>query len=221
MNLSQQTMEILSNFSEINSSILLKKGNVQRTVSPMKSILAQAKISEDLPSEAPIFDLKQLIQAVNMFEDADVSFNDNNLRVKNGKAYASIFYASRETIVTPPDKDIKLPSSEVSFVLDQAAFSSALRAASVFNLPEIVLLGEKGTAYLTAVDSKNSASNFFRYPVGESDVNYNMIFKVENLKLLPRDYDVRISSKGISHFASKTGDVEYWIAVETGSKYGE
>jgi hypothetical protein len=44
-----------------------------------------------------------------------------------------------------------------------------------------------------------------------------MIFKVENLKLLPRDYDVTVSAKGIANFKSKTGDIEYWIATEQGS----
>jgi hypothetical protein len=49
-----------------------------------------------------------------------------------------------------------------------------------------------------------------------------MVFKIENLKILNRDYEVRVSAKGISHFKSSKGDVEYWIATEQGaSKYGD
>jgi hypothetical protein len=221
MKLSKETNEILSNFAEINQSLLFKEGNVLRTVSPAKSILAQAKIAESIPVEAPIYDVKQFLQTVNMFEDADINFGKTSVDVKNGKAAASYTYASKESIVAPPEKEIKLPSTEISFTLEKAAFAAAQRAAAVLGLPEIVLVGRKGKAYLTASDSKNTSSHKFEYPVGTAEENYNMIFKVENLKLLPRDYNVRVSAKGISHFESTSGDVQYWIAVESGSKYGE
>ena len=98
---------------------------------------------------------------------------------------------------------------------------SALRAAGVLSLPEIALIGRDGVAYLAAIDSRNEGSNTFMYEVGKADANYRMIFKTDNIKLLNRDYEVRVSAKGISHFKSKTGDVEYWIVAEQGSKYGE
>ena len=46
-----------------------------------------------------------------------------------------------------------------------------------------------------------------------------MIMKVENLKLLPGDYDVVISSKNLAQFTSHSRPVTYFIAVEPDSTY--
>jgi hypothetical protein len=46
-----------------------------------------------------------------------------------------------------------------------------------------------------------------------------MIFKTENLKMIPGDYEVSISSTGISNFKNKNVKIQYWIATEQGSNY--
>jgi hypothetical protein len=46
-----------------------------------------------------------------------------------------------------------------------------------------------------------------------------MVFKTENLKMISGTYDVKISSKGISHFKNKNKELEYWITTEAGSTY--
>ncbi len=218
MKLSNETLEVLKNFASINMSVLLKPGNKVRTVSPQKTILAQATITETFPKECAIYDLNQFINTSAMFEDPEFDFNETSVKIKNGKAFATYGYASIETITTPPEKDITLPSIDVTFTIEKNAMAYALKAAGVMTLPEIALLGKDGIVSITAIDSRTDGGNVFNHPVGTSTMNYNMVFKVENLKLLPRDYDVTISAKGIANFKSKIGDVEYWIATEQGSK---
>ena len=46
-----------------------------------------------------------------------------------------------------------------------------------------------------------------------------MNFKIENLKILDGNYEVFVSSKGISNFKNKDVDLEYFIALEPDSKY--
>jgi hypothetical protein len=156
-----------------------------------------------------------------MFEDPDLNLGDDTVTITNGKGKANIRYAKSDLIQAPPAKEINLPSTEISFTLEANALQSAFRAAGVLGLPELALIGRDGVAYLSALDSRNEGSNNFMYEVGKAEANYRMIFKIDNLKLLNREYEVRVSAKGISHFRSKTGDVEYWIATEQGSKYGE
>jgi hypothetical protein len=48
-----------------------------------------------------------------------------------------------------------------------------------------------------------------------------MIFKTENFKMLAGGYEVKISSKGISHFKHKTTNIQYWIATEAGSIFSK
>ena len=221
MKISNETIEILKNFSSINMSVLLKQGNNIRTVSPQKTILAQATVAETFPKECAIYDLNQFLNISAMFEDSEFDFNETSVEIKNGKASATYFYASASTITTPPEKDIVLPSVDVTFTIEKNAIAYALKAAGVMSSPEVSLLGKNGIVSITAIDSRQDGGNSFNHPVGTSAINYNMIFKVENLKLLPRDYDVTISGKGIANFKSKQQDVEYWIATEQGSKVGK
>lgn len=221
MKLSKETTEILKNFATINPSLIFQAGTIQRTVSPQKTVLAKANVTESFDKEFAIYDLTQFISTVSMFEDPDLKLGDDTVTITNGKGRANIRFAKSDLIQAPPSKEINLPSAEISFALEAAALQSAIRAAGVLGLPELALLGRDGIAYLAALDSRNEGSNTFMYEVGKAEANYRMIFKIDNLKLLNRDYEVRVSSKGISHFASKTGDIEYWVATEQGSKYGE
>lgn len=221
MKLSKETTEILKNFAAINPSLVFQPGKVQKTVSPQKTVLAKANVSENFDKEFAIYDLTQFISTVSMFEDPDLSLGNESVTISNGKAKTTLRYAKTDLIQSPPAKEINLPSTEISFVLEAHALQSAIRAAGVLGLPEIAIVGKNGKAYLSAIDSRNEGSNLFEYEVGEAIVNYRMIFKIENLKILNREYAVRVSAKGISHFVSQTGDVEYWIATEQGSKYGE
>jgi hypothetical protein len=221
MKLSKETTEILKNFAAINPSLVFQAGKVQKTVSPTKTVLAKANVTESFAKEFAIYDLSQFISTVSMFEDPDLTLGTDTITITNGNGEANIRYAKSDLIQSPPSKEISLPSTEISFTLESDALQSALRAAGVLGLPEIALVGRGGNAYLAALDSRNEGSNTFMYKVGKSEANYRMIFKIDNLKLLNREYEVRVSAKGISHFASKTGDVEYWVATEQGSKYGD
>ena len=223
MKFSKETTEILKNFATINPSLIFQPGKVQKTVSPQKTVLARANISENFDKEFAIYDLTQFISVMSMFEDPDVKFGTDTVVITNGNAKVNYRYAKSDLIQAPPAKEINLPSQEITFVIEAKALQSAMRAAGVLGLPEIAIVGKNKKAYFTALDSrqKDDISNSFEYEVGESTVNYRMIFKLDNLKVLNREYEVRISSKGISHFRSTAGDVEYWIATEQGSKYGE
>ena len=222
MKLSKETTEILKNFAAINPSLVFQSGSIQRTVSPQKTVLAKAKLIENFDKDFAIVDLSQFISTVSMFEDPDLKLSDDSVVISNGKAKSVLRFGNPNLIQTPPNKEISLPSEEISFTLEANALKSALRAAGVLALPEIALVGRAGKAYLAALDSRNDGSNTFEYEVGEAKANYRMVFKIENLKILDRDYEVRVSAKGISHFKSTADDVEYWIATEqTASKYGE
>ena len=218
MKLSKETRDILGNFSDINPSVIMKEGSVIRTVTVSKTILAQAKISEKLPRNVPIYDLKQFLNYVSAFEDPDLEFSDTEISISNGRSVGKYRYASESNIAAAPSKDIVLPSVEVKFLLTSGIFASVQKAAAVLGLPEVILVGKNGKAYITANDSKNPTHSY-EHHIGETEHKYNLVFKVDNLKLIPRDYDVEVSKKGISHFKSASGDIEYWIPVESTSTF--
>jgi hypothetical protein len=219
MKLSDKTL--LKNFSSINQSILFKQGNSIRTISVMKNILAEATIEEDLPKDFGIYDLNQFLNGLNLHQNAELDFqNDNYVVIKEGKSRSKYFFADPNVIVTPPDKDIALPSEDVCFLLDTKELDKLLKAAAVYQLPDLSVVGEAGVVKLVVRDKKNDTSNDFSVVVGETDEVFTFNFKVENIKIIPGNYEVVISSKLLSRFKNTGFNVTYHIAMEPDSTFG-
>lgn len=221
MKLSDKTLTLLKNFSSINQSILFKEGNNLRTISVMKNILAEATIEEELPKDFGIYDLNQFLNGLNLHQNAELDFqNDGYVVIKEGKSRSKYFFADPNVIITPPEKDIVLPSEDVCFLLDTKELDKLLKAASVYQLPDLSVVGEAGVVKLVVRDKKNDTSNDFSVVVGETDEVFSFNFKVENIKILPGSYEVVISRKLLSRFKNTAFNVTYHIALEPDSTFG-
>ena len=221
MNLSVKTLTILKNFAGVNNSILVKKGNQLRTISVAKNILAEAEIEEDFPREFGIYDLNQFLNGLGLHQDPDLDFeNDSYVNIREGKRRAKYFFADPQVIISPPEKEITLPSEDVHFQLESSALDKLLKAAGVYQLPDFSVIGEAGVVKLVVRDKKNDTSNQFTVVVGETDKEFIFNFKVENVKIIPGDYDVVVSSKLLSKFSNSTYNLKYYIALEPDSTFG-
>jgi len=221
MKLSDKTLTLLKNFSSINQSILFKEGNNLRTISVMKNILAEATIEEELPKNFGIYDLNQFLNGLNLHQNAELDFqNDGYVVIKEGKSRSKYFFADPNVIITPPEKDIVLPSEDVCFLLDTKELDKLLKAAAVYQLPDLSVVGESGVVKLVVRDKKNDTSNDFSVVVGETDETFSFNFKVENIKILPGSYEVVISRKLLSRFKNTGFNVTYHIALEPDSTFG-
>ena len=223
MKLSETTLNLLKNFKEINQSILFKQGNRLRTISVMKNILAEATIQEDLPKDFGIYDLSQFINGIELHKPSIPEFdfsNDNHVVIKEGKMRSKYFFADPNVIITPPDKAIDLPSEDVTFDLSTQQLDKLLKAAGIYQLPDLSVVGENGAVKLLVRDKKNDTSNSFAIAVGETDSTFNFNFKVENIKILPGTYHVVVSQKLLSRITSKNYDLTYYIALEPDSTFG-
>lgn len=221
MKLSDNTLTILKNFAGINNSILVKQGNKLRTISVAKNILAEADITEEFPRSFAIYDLNQFLNGLNLHQNAELDFeNDNYVVIREGRSRSKYFFADPNVIVTPPDKSIALPSEDVCFILDTKELDKLLKAAAVYQLPDLSVVGEAGVVKLVVRDKKNDTSNDFSVVVGETDEVFTFNFKVENIKIIPGNYEVVISSKLLSRFKNTGFDVTYYIALEPDSTFG-
>ena len=116
MKLSPETITTLKNFASINQSILVKNGSKLRTISVMKNILAEAEVKETFPKDFAIYDLNQFLNGLSLHQDPDLDFtNDSHVIIREGKRRVKYFFADPEVIVTPPDKELELPSQDVCF----------------------------------------------------------------------------------------------------------
>jgi len=220
MKLSDKTLTLLKNFSGINQSILFKQGNSLRTISVMKNILAEATIDEELPKDFGIYDLNQFLNGLNLHQNAELDFANNGyVMIREGKSRSKYFFADPNVIVTPPDKSINLPSEDVCFMLDTKQLDKLIKAAAVYQLPDLSAVGEAGVIKLVVRDKKNDTSNDFSVVVGETESEFVFNFKVENIKILPGSYEVVVSQKLLSRFKSTDHDLCYYIALEPDSTF--
>ena len=221
MKLSDNTLTILKNFAGINNSILVKEGNRLRTISVAKNILAEADITEDFPRDFAIYDLNQFLNGLSLHADPDLDFKeDSYLSIREGKRRVKYFFADPNVIIAPPEKDIQLPSQDVCFQLDSASLEKLVKAAAVYQLPDLSAVGEAGVIKLVVRDKKNDTSNEYAIVVGETDQEFTFNFKVENIKIIPGAYDVVVSSKLLSQFTNTKYNLTYYIALEPDSTFG-
>ena len=220
MKLSESTLSLLKNFSTINQSILFKKGTRLRTISVMKNILAEATVSEELPKDFGIYDLGQFLNGLSLHNSPELDFQeDNYVVIKEGRSRSKYFFADPQVIVTPPEKEMNLPSEDVTFDLSTEQLDKLLKAAAIYQLPDLAVVGANGVVKIVVRDKKNDTSNDFAITVGETDKQFSFNFKVENIKILPGNYEVVVSQKLLSRFKSKNQDLTYFIALEPDSTF--
>ena len=221
MKLSDNTLTVLKNFANINNSVLVKKGTNLRTISVAKNILAEARIEEEFPRDFAIYDLNQFLNGLGLHQDPELDFKEETyLNIREGKRRVKYFFADPAVIVSPPEKEISLPTQDVCFQLDSVTLEKLLKAAAVYQLPDLSAVGGAGVVKLVVRDKKNDTSNEFAIVVGETDKNFVFNFKVENIKIIPGAYNVVVSSKLLSKFTNESLDLKYFIALEPDSTFG-
>lgn len=224
MELNDGTLQVLKNFSGINPNIMFREGNTLRTVNEAKNIIAHADLTESFPKSFGIYDLNEFIGVLSLVDTPRLKFNDEYVTVgdSTGRSKVKYFFSAEETLTLPPEK-VKMPEAEVKFLLTNDTLNKLKRAASTLGHEEVSISGKDGVLSLSVVDQKNSTSNQYSIDIdGEfnQDSTFNIILNIGNLKILPGDYNVEVSSKLISQFSHTELPVKYWIAFEKTSKFG-
>ena len=222
MKLSNNTISILKNFSTINPSILIKQGNQLRSMSMAKNILAEAEVEEFFPQEFAIYELNQFLNGFGLHADAELDFvNDKYVLIRGDNSCSKYFFADPNLIVTPPDKSIALPTEDVCFTLSTTHLDRLIKASSVYQAPDLSVIGEEGRVKMVVRDKKNDTCNNFSIDVGETTSTFVFNFKVENLKLIKGNYEVVMSQKLLSRFENTALGVKYYVAMEPDSTFDE
>jgi hypothetical protein len=217
MKISTNTVNVLKNFAKINPSIVIAEGNVLKTISPSKTIMAKATVETTFDKRFAIYNLDRFLSTLSLFTDAELDFGNKSVTIHGNNKKSQYTYADESTVTKAPEKEIKLPSVDVTFALTNDNLKDVEKAAGVLALPEIAVVGDGTTVSLQAVDTKNPSGDVYSIDIGTTDKVFKAVFKSENIKIIPGDYQVSISSAGISQFSGK--EVDYWIAVEASSQF--
>jgi len=224
MELSPFTSQVLKNFATINQNVVIKPGHTIMTVSEARNVLASANVTEEFDHQFGIYDLNEFLSVLDLVNEPRIKFEDHSMAIsdQSGRAEIKYFYSDTDNL-TSPTKPIDMPSPEVNFTLDQGALANLKRASAALKHSQVSITGNNGAIRLTVLDNENSTSNSYSIDVDGSyeNDNFNFILNIANLKLIPGDYKVRISSKLISEFVHMEKDLTYWVALEKTSTYGE
>ena len=219
MKISEATMGVLRNFSDINNNILFKPGKSIATMSTMKNIMAKADVAEEFESEFGVYDLPEFLRSVELFEKPELKFNGGGyVNISQQRQSIKYFFADKSVIVAPT-KGISMPDKFVDFTITKDNFARLMKGTTTLNLPDVAVKGDGKTIKMIATDKKNKSSNQYSIDVGESDKKFTAYFRTENFKQIVDDYDVAISKAKISHFVNRNKPVQYWIALEPDSEF--
>lgn len=213
MKLEARTMQILKNFATINPSMLFRDGNVQSTIGPQKNILARATIAEHIPNEFAIFELSRFIGVLSLFSDPEIEFDETRVLIKQNRQTVEYTFADPEMIIAPPDKTPTVNNPEVQFTLPTEAIQTTLKALGALQSTHVIIEGDGENVTIGVGKPSDPTCDTFKTEIGLSNHIFKFAFKAENLKILPADYQVSLSSKFITHF--KCNDIEYWIMADT------
>lgn len=219
MKISKETMTVLKNFSGINSNIMIRAGNTLATISPQKNVMASVSVAEQFPVDFGIYDLSEFLGTLSLFEDPDVSFSGDYATISQGARRIRYNAADKAVLTLPPEKQIKFPNVDVEIVVPAETLAFAIRTASVLRSSDISIVGDGTDLRIVVSDLKNSGSNSFDEVIGKSDLTFKANMKGDNLRLLPQEYTVSISSKKISRWAATKGDMVVFVALETTSVF--
>lgn len=217
MKFNQTTLALLKNFASINPSIQFKQGNLLRTISPQKSILASAQIEENIDSTFAIYDLPRFLGVLSLFDEPEVVVEANYLTVKSGRQKVRYLFTDPSMITVPPEKQIKLPTVDVEFDISAENLSKIMKAMSAMQLTQLSITGEEGRILLQATSP--TIKDSFSLDVGETDKVFNVVLRSENLKMAPAGYKAEVSKSKLIHLMANHSNLEYWLACESDSTF--
>ena len=217
--LSKKTLDVLKNFSTINSSIVFRKGSTVRTISNAENILAKFTGEEVFPSDFAIYDLSQFLSGISLFNDPQLEFTSTDfVSIRGGRQSAKYYFSDPEiTLKSAPEKNVNFPGADLQFSLTGDDLIALQKASAVYGLPDLTFQSEEGldTIKLILRDKENDTSNTYDLAVaGCTTGTYSLDVKIENIRLLPGDYSVKVSKHLISEWTNANVDLTYYIALE-------
>jgi hypothetical protein len=218
MKLSDRTLSVLKNFASINSGLVLRAGKIQKTMSPEQTILVQATFEEDFPQTFGIYDLNQFLGNTTTLNDADLTFADTSVKLKDVDIELTYHGCASNLIISPPEgKELIMKNPDVSFTLAISSLQKIMKIASMNSLPNISIIGDSATKSISirSHELKNDTSNYADMRMADYDgEDFSVTFKTENLKMIPDTYNVDVKIGGFSCWTNASDTLKYFIAME-------
>ena len=219
VSLSKNTLDVLKNFSSINSSIVFREGSTVRTISNAENILAKFTGEEFFPTDFAIYDLSQFLGGLSLFNDPQLEFTSKDfVNIKGGRNSAKYYFSDPEiTLKSAPERNVNFPGADIQFDLTADDLLSLRKASAVYGLPDLTIYSEEGSGNIKIIlrDKENDTSNTYDITViGNCTGTFSLDLKIDNIRVLPGDYTVKVSKSLISEWKHSTINLTYYVALE-------
>jgi len=218
LKLTAKTINILKNFATINGNLLLKPGSVITTLSAAKSVFATAKVPDVFETTFGIYDLQEFLGAMSLYTDPEVIFDEKVASIKSGKSKIK-FFSADPVVLTVPTKELNLPEPDIKFSITAEQIGMIMKTSGVLHSSDVAIVGDGETLSFVVGDKKNKTGNSSTIEIGSTDKKFNAYFKIDNMKFMPDDYNVGLSSKKVATFTTPDGDLNYVLSMEADSTF--
>jgi hypothetical protein len=221
--ISKDTLNILKNFSGINSNLYVKEGSKITTMSPTKNIMAEVEVEESFDTEFGIWDLNKLLGVISLFQDPEFIFDDKYMTITGASGSKVKYFYSDPKLLSYPTKSIKKIDAVVEFDLTSDDFRELSRAGAVLQNPDLCFVSDDDAVLAVVKDLKDPTCNVFSIRVGDNkdQADFSFNFKLENMKMFDGDYHVALSKNVIGQFTHASRPLTYWVAMDATSTYKE
>lgn len=224
--LSDAVLATLKNFASINTGILLREGQVQKTITDQKSVLAIATLETPWPQDTPVYQLNELLANLSNYEKPTLQFEEKQFVITgaNSPSHVEYPYSDPSVVQAPPERNFPLDNPRAVFTLSEAAVKEIKKFSAINNLPTLMINydGDAETIVVKPIDDKNPASRSYSYPVHRDPKNILAIDKSEKGTVRCRreyfdlimdgSYTVTIGAWPYINLKHANGRMEYFIA---------
>lgn len=226
--LSKRTLEIIANFSQINTGLLLEaNAKAARVMKETKSVIGVANIEEDIPNNVAIYNVSEFLRCVGLFKAPVFDFQSKHVVImeENGSNKLRYRYSDASLITAMPKKDIKMPAGVADVTITTDQLDRLNKAANTLGLNDVILRGAPEGLHLEATNLDDSESNNFKVML-DSDyqgAEFEAHFLLSNLNFITGSYSVTIH-QAITRWMKdapeeSTDELSYYVAVEKSSKF--
>jgi len=221
MKLSKQTIEILENLSSLNKHFLFREGSSLKSCTPNKGLAVEAKVEEVFPSQVGVFDLSKILSCLKTFDDSELFFNENSVKVANDHSEAAFGLAQEDQLITIK-KDIVFNPSGINFDLRWAViqeiikYSNLMRTkvanSSSWTFDTLTIIGTGEFIVAQVQHSKKIEDETLKINLAQDSRKFKFTLPIQLLNLVADDYLLEVSKSTVIRVSGKTKPVIYYFA---------
>ena len=222
MILSDKTLEVLTNFSAINPSMVLDWDGSIAVINTQGNVLAVANVPEKYPFAWNIHDVPQMIGVIKLMDPtiAVAETHADHVVFKQPNSTVLYRFAEPSLIKTVSNKNGNIKSISAAANITWKEMQQLIKAAMMLRNTHVKIEtnGNQNQLILTSYTLNNPAvSNFsLNIPITETSEEYHFepcSVKIEHFNILKNDYSFKVAQKCI-FLQSEDGNVKYWIGKE-------